>query len=61
MYLAMIKTKVDYILKNLTTGKISINILRLSNEYEGLDEKIEHYYSMDSDEQQEYSDEFREI
>lgn len=57
----MIKTKVDYILQNLTTGRVSINILRLSNEYEDLEEKIEHYYSMDEDEQQEYHDEFRDI
>ena len=57
----MIKTKVEYILQNLSTGRVSINILRLSNEYEDLEEKVEHYYSMDSDEQQEYYDEFRDI
>jgi len=57
----MIKTKIDYILQNLTTGIISIKILRLYNEYEDLEEKVEHYYSMDSDEQQGYHDEFRVI
>jgi len=57
----MIQEKVNYLLQNLTTGRVSINILRLSNEYEDLEEKIEHYNSMDADEQVEYYDEFRDI
>lgn len=57
----MIHDKVNYILSNMTNIKLGLEIRRLQSRYEDLEDKSEHYYSLDLHEQESYYDEYRDL
>ena len=57
----MINDKVKYILENMTNIKLGLEVRSLQSRYDDLEDKSEHYYSLDPAEQESYYDEYRDI